>query len=378
MGKREYKLPKYGDLNKDQDKVVNLPKDGQFLIVGGPGTGKSIVAILRASNSQNDKNYLYLTFNHVLNTATIQLTPFSLESDVILTWFYNLQYDLTGEMMPQAEEYKPDYEKVIKIFEGFNSQTVNKLHLIIDEGQDMPPGFYEALISLGYENYFIVADQNQQITEYNSSRQELTDILGLETEDVIELNENYRNSAPIAKLAQYFYTDKSSPKPYLPDKPSLDTPVLYEYTLVRSCVEIILREADRDNSKLIGLFVATETKREDYFKQLKQVDIERDNEKPVIESYSSQEKQAVNINFGQGGVVVLNDKSVKGIEFDVVYIVLDGFKLFSNDVESIKKRFYVMISRAKEKLFILKSELYRDGVDTILPTDESILRRDKI
>jgi len=56
MAKREYKLPNYGDLNKEQDKVLALPKDGQFLIVGGPGTGKSVVALLRASKSRDDNN----------------------------------------------------------------------------------------------------------------------------------------------------------------------------------------------------------------------------------------------------------------------------------------------------------------------------------
>ena len=52
-----------------------------------------------------------------------------------------------------------------------------KLHLIIDEGQDMPIAFYETLLKMGLNNLFIVADQNQQLTEENSTRQDLTDFL---------------------------------------------------------------------------------------------------------------------------------------------------------------------------------------------------------
>ncbi len=412
MAKREYKLPNYGDLNKEQDKVLALPKDGQFLIVGGPGTGKSVVALLRASKSQDDKDYIFLTFNHVLNTATKQVVPFNLESDSCTRWLYRLQYCLTGKWMPETEDYKADYKKISNDFENFSSnnfQNINtnfpeksntrrdfhkwlmslkgknltekfeNLHFIIDEAQDMPPGFYEALQSLGCKNFFIVADQNQQITEDNSSRQELTDVLALEAEDVIELKENFRQKGnlKIAELAQYFYTDISSPKPDLPTGISIDTAILYEYEWVNSCVEMILNEADRNNDKLIGLFVATDTKREDYVKKLNNMDILRDNEKPIIESYTSQEEQ-VNIDFSSTGIVVLCDKSVKGIEFDIVYIVLDGFNLSGDDYTNLKKRFYVMTSRAKEKLIILKSKIYSGKIDTIFPDDKSILIRDSI
>ena len=41
----------------------------------------------------------------------------------------------------------------------------------------MPPEFYSALIGLGFDRFFVVADQNQQITEANSSRKDIEDIL---------------------------------------------------------------------------------------------------------------------------------------------------------------------------------------------------------
>lgn len=415
MEKREYKLPDYDELNKEQDKILALPKDGQFLIVGGPGTGKSVVALLRASNLRNDKDYIFLTFNHVLNTATKQLVTFPLESEPSVSWFYCLQYCLTGAWMPETEDYKPDYEIISNYFASYASERFNNintnfsekkdtrrefynwlislngddlpkkfenLHFIIDEGQDIPVGYYEALQSLGCENFFIVADQNQQITEDNSSRQELTDALALEVEDVIELKTNYRNTNKIAKLSEYFFTDISSPKPEIPNIDSDDEiPILYEYEHVNSCVEMILNNADRMNDKLIGLFVATETKRDDYVKKLNNTEIARDNEKPIVESYTSEDgriNKTANIDFSHSGIVVLCDKSVKGIEFDIVYIVLDGFKLPTSDDIDLKKRFYVMTSRAKKKLIILKSKMHFDKVDTIFPEDESILIRDSI
>jgi DNA helicase IV len=112
--------------------------------------------------------------------------------------------------------------------------------------------------SLNIENFFVVADQNQQITEENSSHDELKDVLGLDSSDVIELKENWRNTTVIAAFANYFYTDKASPKPALPNKPSVYTPILYEYEMLNSAKEIILSSYDQDPSKLIGLIVAND------------------------------------------------------------------------------------------------------------------------
>jgi len=73
MAKRIYSLPPIEKLTKDQRRVLRLEKDGQYLIVGSPGTGKSVVALKRAEKFVDQKNGLFLTFNHVLSTATKQL-----------------------------------------------------------------------------------------------------------------------------------------------------------------------------------------------------------------------------------------------------------------------------------------------------------------
>ena len=392
MSERIFNLPGIDELNKDQRAVLRLKESGQYLVIGGPGTGKSVVALLRAIKYHQKDNYKFLTFNHVLNSSTKQISGIDLKSETAMRWFYNLQYELApggdyeAKKMPQKLDsngneiqHSPDYDKVIERFENHMNQGVNLpasgTHFIIDEGQDLPKRFYESLQVLGFENFFIVADQNQQITEENSSREELTDVLGLENKEVIELKENYRNSSAIAKFAQHFYTDKATPAPNLPDRPSLDTPTLYIYERLNSCVSMIHREAIRDTSKLIGVIVATETKRESYTKLLDKAAIYDDIN---ISTYYNNSKQSVNIDFSMGGIVVLCDKSVKGIEFDTVFIVLDDLKIINNDTDSIKKRLYVMSSRAKEKLFLLRSAAIPNDVEWLLPTDDKLMIRDKI
>ena len=373
MAERRFKLPGEEELNKDQDRVLALPEDGQYLVVGGPGTGKSVVALLRALKFQDNKDYFFLVYNHVLESATCQLVNTKLTGTTLVKLFYKLYWYLFKEFVPQIEAHKPNYDLIIKKIKELDNYSERTQHLIIDEGQDMPPKYYEVLQYAGYTHFFIVADQNQQITEENSSRTELTNLLGLEVKDVIELKINYRNSNPIAIFANHFFTDKSSPPPDLPEKDSFDIPVLYKGRDLDDYSEMILREADKDDRNLIGVVVANNNMRKKYYGKLNALDIKLDNSRPIISTYSSSDKQKVNINFSQGGIVVLNDKSIKGLEFDIVFIVLDEFKIFNNDITSMKKRLYVMSSRAIKKLVLLSESPDLGEIDNLLPDDSNIL-----
>ena len=385
--KRKFKLPGVDDLNKDQDRVLRLPEDGQYLIVGGPGTGKSVVALLRAMKYYEGNDYAFLTFNKVLLSATKQLVGFNLNSFTLDSWLRREYCKAITEYCEDFEYFTPpelnyntrDYDVVISKLEK-EEIVPRTMKIIIDEGQDKPPKYYESLMYLGFENFFIIADQNQQITSDHSSRQELTDLLGLETDDVIELKENYRNSHPIALFCNTFYTDPSSPPPNLPKqaKSGLGIPTLYNYSDFQECAKFILREYDRDNRNLIGVVVANDEMRDTYVKVLDSMDLNLDNPRPAISTYSSKDKRAPNINFAYSGIVVLNDRSIKGLEFDMVFIVVDGFTIYNNDIDSMKKRFYVMSSRAIKKLVLFKHDNYSGGVEKILTKDENILKRGRL
>ena len=89
MAKRAFKLPGVQDLNKDQDSVLMLPKAGQHLIIGGPGTGKSVVALLRVMQFRDDNDYIFLVYNKVLETSTKQLLENNLKSKTWKWWFFD-------------------------------------------------------------------------------------------------------------------------------------------------------------------------------------------------------------------------------------------------------------------------------------------------
>ena len=96
MPKRKFELPGIQDLSKEQEEVRALPKEGQHLIVGGPGTGKSVLALIRARRYFREKeDYLFLVYNRLLDTASGQLFG-GLASQTYIGWFLKEFPKITG------------------------------------------------------------------------------------------------------------------------------------------------------------------------------------------------------------------------------------------------------------------------------------------
>ena len=238
MARRRFELPGIQDLSKEQEAARALPRRGRHLIVGGPGTGKSVLALIRARRHHREQDdYRFLIFNHLLHRASVQLFGDGLAGETWQRWFRGAFERLAKRPVPllppsrngfQAE----DWGRIEEAIQGLppDEEEVKRPFLVIDEGQDMPPAFYESLVDLGFEDFFVVADQNQQITEHNSSRQEIETRLDLDPDDAIELRRNFRNQYRVAKLARAFYTgDPASPPPDLPVREAGHVPQLYVY-----------------------------------------------------------------------------------------------------------------------------------------------------
>ncbi len=385
MAKREFNLPGIQDLSKEQEDARALPKHGQHLIIGGPGTGKSVLALLRSRRHQQDKDdYVFLVYNKLLNQASQQLFGKDLLSQQWQSWFASIFKAATGEILPKLPPngngwQNIDWVRTSEIIASVHdSKDTKNPFLIIDEGQDMPPEFYQALANLGFENFYVVADQNQQIVPgQNSTRQDIQNGLGIAPHDVIELQDNYRNSYPIARLAREFYTgDPASPPPSLPNRASKIIPLLYKYApdSFEAIIKRILKNVDNHPSKLFGVITPNNDVRERYHQKLTTVTVHLDNGQPRIETYKN--GQAPALQFNEGGIMVINAQSCKGLEFDTVFLA-DINKHFCNtqNQDQTKRLFYVMVARAKEQVIMLEETGKHCPVDTILPQDTEILER---
>ena len=388
MARRRFELPGIQDLGKEQEAARALPKEGQHLIVGGPGTGKSVLALLRARRHHRERDdYRFLVFNHLLDRSSGQLFGGGLESRTWDGWFRGVFAELAGEPVPVREPndggYRAiDWVGVDAIIQGLpDRETPRRPFLVIDEGQDMPPQFYGALADLGFDRFFVVADQNQQITEANSSRKEIEDRLDLDTDQVIELRHNYRNEYRVARLARAFHTaDPASPPPDLPAPAQGAAPLLYYYDhdpaerKLEAVAKGILRLADRDPRKLIGVIAPNNRVRERYLEKLRSIDVRLDHPPPPIRTFHLGDRGEV--AFDEGGLLVINAQACKGLEFDTVVLAdIDEHHIRHGDPDTARRLFYVMVARAKEQVFMFMKRGEGREIEKLLPADGDVLER---
>ena len=387
MAKRKFELPGIQDLGKEQEAARALPKEGQHLIVGGPGTGKSVLALIRARRHRQDRDdYRFLVFNHLLHRASGQLFGAGLAGRTWIGWFLGTFEETAGQPAPRLAPNGGGFrgidwkgvDEIVHTLPPGDEQP--RPFLVIDEGQDMPPEFYRALVDLGFDRLFVVADQNQQIKDANSSRQDIQDCLAIDTPDVIELRQNYRNHYQVARLARAFYTgDPASLPPELPAQAPGTVPLLYCYEQSRldEVARGLLRLADRDPRQLIGVIAPKNQVRKRYVEALRSVEVRLDNPRPSVETYHGEHRPEV--AFDEGGLLVINAQACKGLEFDTVVLAdIDEHYFRRGDPDVAKRLFYVMVARARERVFLFMKRDGRKDIESILPEDRDVLRRQEM
>lgn len=393
---RRFQLPDIQELNKDQDAALALPLEGQHLIIGGPGTDKSVVALFRARRlfaEMGHSHYHFLAYNELLDQSNRYLFGNEpLTASKFETWFRKLwrgQFKAvpTLDPKPGLTFREIDWKAVEHTLCGSGWKPLNELSqyplpfLVLDEGQDMPPAFYYALVQLGFENLYVVADQNQQLQpDRCSTRQDIENHSCLQPHDTLKLHANYRNTRSIALLAQHFYPDDpASPRPRLPEsKPSMITPELWQYgareTLTLEEVATrILQMADRDPRKLIGIIAPNNKIREKFVDAINAASPRLDNDRPPIQTYLSGSRDA--LDFGRGGIMVINVQSCKGLEFEIAILVDIDDHQPRNNTDALKKRFYVMVTRAREQVILLRYGDPHYSIEKLLPDNPNILSR---
>jgi superfamily I DNA/RNA helicase len=142
----------------------------------------------------------------------------------------------------------------------------------------------------------------------------------------------------------------------------------------------ILKLADRDPAKLIGIITPNNQCRERWYQALRQPrpDLHLDHGPPRVLTYASGHEGG-NVRFSEGGLFVINAQSAKGLEFDTVFLAdIHAYPCqFENQawMDDLRRRFYVMVSRAREQVILLRQAGQECPVAAILPNDADILRR---
>jgi superfamily II DNA or RNA helicase len=151
------RFPKITELDKDQQHIYEgAPAESSILVVGPPGTGKTVIAMHRAGylKRRGDRARV-LMYNKVLRkysgTGTKEVGE--IEVDTVHSWTGKWWRGVTGSSaVPKVtgEMWLYDWaaiqERALKmISEGKKLPNIRWGHLLIDEGQDHPQAMYSAM-----------------------------------------------------------------------------------------------------------------------------------------------------------------------------------------------------------------------------------------
>lgn len=242
--------------------------------------------------------------------------------------------------------------------------------ILIDEGQDFPPGFYRTLRNISAiaaargntisypPRCFVLADENQQLTEENSTLEQIADALAIRPENRYPLLDNFRNSKEIAELARSFFADVGV-LPRVPER-STEKPVYAQLAGRSEIVERIKIWLVNNPGKEIGVFVFSEETRTAMVAALQGVLGRMRGRNITIQTYSwrtRQENKAESLLFDTPDVIsVLNMQSCKGLEFDAVFIVdLHEARIGLYGPDRFKMQMFVAVSRARDWVSIVDS-----------------------
>jgi len=219
--------------------------------------------------------------------------------------------------------------------------------LVIDEGQDIPPGFYDVAPHL-CKGVTIFADPNQAIYE-----EAHTTIKGMEAQLApfnpkrILLTVNFRNKKRISDFALHFKSKHFQHPRLAPLSDLGEYPILCQTNNEAEQKNFILQYMLKNRQKTVGVFLSYANQVEAWCRYF----IGTMNGVSV-QGYVSRDGPTHGVpNFQHSGLYVLTYQSAKGLEFDTVF--LPKIETLNPNSNRTMNYMYVGATRAREMLYLL-------------------------
>src|ERR1043165_2471057 len=199
------RLPAYEELIPEQLRIMDYPLDQPLFVVGPPGSGKTVLAVRRAGAASDADNVVVLvTFNKMLRRLATLLSEDGPIHRTMHKFAWHDYKDRTGKE-PESlifDSYSYDWTKMMESLKDQNSK--GRLdHVVVDEGQDLPEGFFRYLNQHVAVVLTVFADEDQALQQRKTTLREIR--AAAELPEPILLTENHRNRPEIAALAEHFH-----------------------------------------------------------------------------------------------------------------------------------------------------------------------------
>ena len=203
------RLPTYDEIRRDEKQrdVYEMPFDESLYVVGPPGSGKTVLAVRRAQMvARADIAVVLITYNRMLRRLIAQLTKKDeqgrVQAQTMHKFVFHYYRTQTNETAPSAASYVYDWKAMFATLKRRGAGP-KPMHVIVDEGQDLPKGFFRYLRKFVATTYTVFADEDQALSDERSSLLDIQRAARLDAPFL--LSANHRNTPEIARVAEYFH-----------------------------------------------------------------------------------------------------------------------------------------------------------------------------
>jgi len=367
MAKKDWMIIE-SELDEDQIKVLMATNEKSCIVSGCAGSGKSVLALIKAQRIQNEKgpNYKIIVYTKALcGYMNAGKNFLGLTNDFL---FYN--------------EWK--WKKCLKHYNNGSSFMVyekdnnnNKIpympsadYIIVDEIQDFAKEEIQEFIKATNKHCFFFGDTAQSLYSGFKDTLPVEKIPRLFDEDnepkIWELYRNYRLPKPVAKIVRYVGVnlDGFDISTYKSEETAIPRFIQYSdfKTQIKAIKNILERQIDISD---VGILIPTNENVKHVSTLLNDFGV---NHELKYDDKKNWHNSVDTLNFSTTNPKVMTYHSAKGLQFETVF--LPGISELSLDPErhiSDQKALYVAMTRTYRNLYIMYSNYLPEPLSDISP-----------
>lgn len=315
MPKRSFYV-KDSELDDYQVKIINKRTDNSFIVKGCAGSGKSILALWKAKQIQNEGKgtYQFIVFTKAL-----------------------MQYMSDGVRQVGINSNNVDYHWNWENKKGSPSSD----YIIVDEAQDFSKEDILKFLSKARKALLLYGDSAQQLYKFlqdkkTVSMEEIAVITGYQTEQLVF---NHRLPKKVARLAQFISSIDDDLEGRCKNE-GVEKAKILRYSSFYSQIEAIAEIIKNRNLVDVGILFRHNDDVEKAYNHFKKIGV----------NVEAKFGRTIDLNFNSDNPKLITYHSSKGLQFEAVF--LPECNCSDNDD---RNPLYVALTRTYQALYVMHS-----------------------
>ena len=327
MPKRSFYV-KDSELDDYQVKIINKRTDNSFIVKGCAGSGKSILALWKAKQIQNENrgNWLFIIFTNALKQyMTDGISQIGLESYNIETFNKCFFWSKVDGKLKRGDWKKGTFD-----------------YILIDEAQDFTKEDVQLFKNKAKKALLVYGDSAQQVYKFIEDRktvsmEEIHLITGIPIEQLVF---NHRLPRKVARIAEHINIEKDDLENRCRNEGTEKPKVLY-YATFEKQLDAIVEIIKNRNFEDVGIMYRHNNEVRRAYEYLKQKGLN------VEARFDGKDK---GLNFNSDNPKLMTYHSSKGLQFEAVFMP----ECISSGNDD-RNPLYVALTRTYQSLYIMHS-----------------------